>query len=78
MKSKKIQIKFIKQNKFAPTQLVWNECKRGARTTKESFPFLGNVDVPMMKIEAENFQYLLDSGKSEMMTVGNIYKIARK
>lgn len=68
-------MKFIRLCKFAPTQIVWSECRRGALSTAESNPKMGNINVPMMKEEAENFQYLLDSGKEEMMTVGSIYQI---
>lgn len=68
-------MKFLRINRFAPTTLVWNACHRGALSTDESIPKMGNVSVPMMKIEAENFQYLIDSGKSEMMTVASIYRI---
>ncbi len=68
-------MKYIRKNRFAPTTLVWNSCERGARTTAESFPKMGNVDVPMMKTEAENFQYMIDAGLTEMFTISSVYSI---
>lgn len=58
--------RFIKINKFTGAKIVWTEAQKGART---------NLGLPMLALEAEEFNAMLKHGRWFVATVANAYII---